>query len=285
MTVARQSAADKAARIAALRARYEALRAEGQAPGAFAARLAAAPRIPRDLPAARVELRAEVPAGWYWFGRVPRGACLRLDNPQGSPGLTCLFWNAHEPSERFCATDTVKVQWTVAIGRGRLLLSDMGRVLFSIVEDTVGRNDMLLGAGPPRADAASSPLEARNTVENLTLGAAKFGLGPRDLHAAAVFFAPVRCGPGQRFVWDAAAGLAGHLDLYAELDALAVVSNCPHPLAPAGLAARDAAVAVWRPERPGLSAFCRAASPEAERAFAQTDAWLRAAGEMPDAGA
>jgi hypothetical protein len=268
--------ARKRARIAALRARYEALRAEGQALGEFDARVAAAARIPREIPSASLRLETIVPAGWYWHGRVPAGTCLRLDNPRGTPGLSCLFWNAADPSERFCATDTVKVQWTAGIGRGRLLLSDMGRVLASIVEDTCGRHDVLLGAGPPRVDDdGTSPLEARNGAENLALAAAKLGLGARDLHAPVTFFAPVRCGADQRFGWESGATLGEtYLDLHAEIDLLAAVSNVPHPLAPAGSVAEDVRICLWRPQRADISDFCRDATSEAGRAFAGTRAYL-----------
>ena len=84
-------AALKRARIAALRARYEELRAQGQAFGEFDARVAAAARIPRDIPFASLRLETIIPAGWYWHGRVPAGTCLRLDNTRGTPGLSCLF--------------------------------------------------------------------------------------------------------------------------------------------------------------------------------------------------
>lgn len=265
----------KQARIVELRARYEALRTEGQALGEFDARMAAAARNPRNIPSGSVRLETVIPAGWYWYGRMPAGTCLRLDNDRGTPGLSCLFWNAIDPSERFCATDTVKVQWTVGIGRGRLLLSDMGRVLASIVEDTCGRHDVLLGAGPPRVDETSSPLEIRNGPENFVLAAAKLGLEACDLHAPVTFFAPVRCGVDQRFGWESGATLAGtYLDIHAEMDLLAAVSNVPHPLAPAGFAAEDVGISIWHPERADISGFCRGATSEAERAFARTRTYL-----------
>jgi urea carboxylase-associated protein 2 len=263
------------ARIDALRARYEALRAEGQSLGTFDAHVGAAARSPRTIARDRVRLEAELPAGWYWQGRVPAGTCLRLHNLHGTPGVACLLWNAADPSERFCATDTVKVQWTSRIGRGRLLLSDMGRVLASIVDDTCGRHDTLLGAGPPRApDDRSSPLEERNAWENLALAAAKLGLGPRDLHAPITFFAPVRCAD-QRFGWEPEVPLADtFVDLHAEMDLLVAVSNVPHPLAPAGVAGQSVKLSLWQPESKYVSTFCRAATAEAQRAFERTRAYL-----------
>lgn len=260
------------ARIAALRARYESLRTQGQAPGGFQAHLQVVPRLPRELPQASIRLQTPVPAYWYWHGRVPAGTCLRLDNAHGTPGVSCLLWNADDPSERFCATDTVKVQWTARIGRGRMLLSDMGRVLASIVEDNCGRHDALLGAGAPRPEGdGTSPLQARNGAENLALAAAKLGLGPRDLHAPVTFFAPVQCGADQRFSWESGVPLSGtYADLHAEMDLLVALSNAPHPLAPGDATARDIAVSLWLPPRKDISAFCRSATAEAERAFART---------------
>lgn len=265
---------DKDARIAALRARYEALRAAGQTPGRFEAAVAAAPHVGGEINADRVRARVGVPAGWHWFGRVERGSCLRLDNAAGTPGVACLFWNAADPSERFCATDTIKVQWTARIGRGRMLLSDMGRVLASIVADNCGRHDVLLGVGQPRAEDGSSPLTSREGTENIAIAAAKLGLEQRDLHAPITFFAPVACRE-QRFEWDGGISLARtHVDLLAEMDLLVVVSNAPHPLAPAEAAASAVEVVHWRPRQPGLSRFCRQATEEAARAYGRTDAYI-----------
>jgi uncharacterized protein YcgI (DUF1989 family) len=268
-------AKDKQAAIAALRARYEALRSEGQAFGRFDARVRAAPRIAREIPVQATQLRTSIAPGWYWHGRVPAGTCLRLDNPRGSPGVACLFWNAADTSERFCATDTIKVQWTAALGRGRLLLSDMGRILGSIVEDTCGHHDVLLGMGLPRTSDASSPLVSRNGSENLVLATAKLGLGPRDLHAPITFFAPVRCSSGRRFVWDRDVSLGGtFVDLHVEMDLLAAVSNIPHPMAPSGSVAEEVGLTLWRPEKADIARFCVEATSEAERAHMRTRTYL-----------
>lgn len=260
------------ARIAALRARYESLREDGQSPEGFATGIAAAPRMPRRIRSSLLRSEDSVAAGGSWFGALPRGSCLRLDNPDGAPGIACLMWSAADPGERFSVADTVKVQWTAALGRGRLLLSDMGRVLASIVEDTCGRHDPLLGAGQPRQAEDASPMERRNGAENLLLGAAKLGLAPRDVHAPITFFAAVRCENG-RFRWDHNfSPVRTYVDLYAEMDLLIALSNTPHPLSPPGLGSQPVQVQIWRPAA-GASTFCRNANREAERAFARTDAY------------
>jgi urea carboxylase-associated protein 2 len=269
------SAARDEGRIEALRAHYESLRSEGQESDRFASRIASAPQMPQEITPNLVRREITIPAGSYWFGALQAGTCLRLDNIHGTPGAACLFWNAVDPSERFSATDTVKVQWTATIDRGRLLLSDMGRVLASVLDDTCGRHDALLGAGPPRLDLDTSPINGRNGAENLILGAAKLGLGPRDLHAPVTFFAAIRCHENRAFRWEDGISFAGtRVDLYAEMDLLIVVSNIPHPLAPAGLRGEALRVVLWRPDIAEISAFCCEASREAGRAFARTQAYL-----------
>ena len=266
--------ADKVARIAALRARYEELREAGQARGRFEAAVAAAPHIGRQISPDLVQARENVPAGWYWFGRINRGTCLRIDNAQGTAGVACLLWNASDPSERFCATDTIKVQWTARIGRGRMLLSDMGRVIASIIDDNCERHDVLLGVGLPRADDGSSPLTGRRGTENLAIAATKLGLELRDVHAPITFFAPVTC-RDQHFTWDADVRLVNtYVDLYAEMDLLVGISNTPHPLAPPEVASTAIDAVRWRPNRLHLSRFCREATAEATRAYSRTDAYL-----------
>jgi uncharacterized protein YcgI (DUF1989 family) len=121
---------------------------------------------------------------------------------------------------------------------------------------------------------ASSPPVSRNGYENLVLAAGKLGLEPRDLHAPVTFFAPVRCNSGRCFVWDRGVSLGGtFVDLHAEMDLLAAVSNIPHPMAPSGSVAEEVALALWRPER-RIARFCVEATSEAERAYARTRTYL-----------
>ena len=74
------------------------------------------------------------------------------------------MWNADDTSERFNPADTVKVQWTARIGQGKLWLSDMGRVLFSVTADSLGAHDGLPEAARrsnSRIRRGSSPQHAR----------------------------------------------------------------------------------------------------------------------------
>jgi len=202
-----------------------------------------------------------------------RGEALRLRTPDGTAAAALIAWNAHDPSERLNHADTIKVQWTSALRRGRVLLSDMGRVLFSFTEDTGdgALHDALAGGtGPEDTDG-----EPRNTRDNLRLAAAKLGLGKRDVPPCVTLFAPVgvddlRSG---RFQWRTGARAPGDfVELRAEMDLHVDISNCRHPLDPdLALLPGPLEIVVWRSPPPGVDDACRTATAEARRAFENTD--------------
>lgn len=252
--------------IAADRARYEAHQKRG---------LESAPRTlppldPRPAPPPEPGrlIRSEViPGGWYWTSALNTGEVLQID---GAPGTTVglAAWVGNDPTERLNLPDTVKVQWTTELRKGRILLSDMGRVLLSIVEDSSGAHDALTGGS---SSAIVAP-GARNCRENMLLCAAKLGLHPRDLPAVLNLFAPVRVGAEGRFEWRTALlGQGDWVALRAERDLVVALSNTRHPLDPA--TGPEPAVTAHRltavPVAP--DDLCRTASAEAIRAFANND--------------
>ena len=258
------------------RRRYEALKA--QAAEANATRGGAAGvENPEVLPEALVLGRETIPGGWYWSARLARGQSLRIVNPRGTPGVSVTFWNANDPSERFNHGDTVKLQWTVRLGRGKLLMSDMGRVLASITGDNGALNDPVLGGSTPQSNARKYGAAAlRSATENFVLAAGKHGLGPRDIGSVMNFFAPVVTDAAGRFAWQAdALKPEARVDLRAEMNLIVALSNTPHPLAPGEYVAHPVEVTRWRSGPAGADDACRTATEEAVRAFENTDACFR----------
>lgn len=250
------------------KARYERLKSSGQTEGAFEARRDAAPRTPDEIPAQSIVLADTIPVGWYFHALVRAGEVLRVDNPGGNPGIPLMLWNAHEPGERLNPPDTVKVQWTAAIGRGRVLLTDMGRAIASIIDGPDGMVDCIAGI----SSAASNRLRANdpalpNARDQFLKAGAKYGLGKRDLASAVTLFAPITVAGDGTLEWDDAAPLAGRFDLRIEMDAIVAVANCPHPLSPAVSAAEPITLTIWQPDPPGEDDLCRTATSEAARAF------------------
>jgi urea carboxylase-associated protein 2 len=262
----------KAEISAANRRRYEELRAAGQdaTPKALppATALDGAPIAPQAIIS-----REEVPPGWYDTVRLRRGEALRIIDPGGVSSVSLIGWCEHDPSERINCADTAKVQWSAALSKGRVILSDMGRVLLSLIEDTSGAHDLLVGGSTSASALAAYGEASRNTHENFLAAASKLGLGLRDIPPCVGFFAPVSVDAAGRFVWNAGRKRPGDfVDLRAETDLVLVLSNCAHPLDPARPAA-NGPITLVRHRAPLAEAGdpCRTTSPEIIRAFQFTD--------------
>lgn len=271
---------EQKAEVAANRKRYEELKAAGQghAPRALP------PPTPRDsAPIAEADVihRETIPGGWYWTTRLNRGEALRIINSTGASCVTLLAWSCADTSERLNHADTIKVQWAATLRKGRVIFSDMGRVLFSIVEDTTGgAHDTLMGGSTAATNEAHyHATTLRNTRDNFILAAGKLGLDRRDIHPCISLFAPVSVEDGGRFVWNDSRRIAGDfIDLRAEMDLLVALSNCPHPLDPSSVYAPGAVDVVRYQAKPaGADDLCQTASAEAARAF-ENNAFLLQSG-------
>lgn len=248
--------------IAADRARYE----EHQRKGLTFAPKALPTPSPMPAPAPVDVLREQViPGGWYATFSMATGQILRLQAQGLGSALSLAAWAAGDTSERLNLPDTIKVQWTTDLRKGRVLFSDMGRVLLSITEDSSGAHDVLTGgSGPTGAGTPSN----RNTRDNMILAAAKLGLDRRDLPMLMTFFAPVRVDAEGRLFWNATLlSGADWVELRAEMPLLLALSNTRHPMdpmtgeVPAVTATLQAARAVAEDD------LCRTATAEAIRGF------------------
>ena len=227
--------------------------------------------IPNDA----ILVEETIPGGWYWTHRIGRGHTLRIAGDAGTEGVSVLIWNADDTSERLNPADTVKVQWTARIGLGKLLLSDMGRVLASITADSYGLHDCIAGGSTPESNARKyvDTTMHRNTRDNFQLAAAKHGLGPRDVGPCITFFAGVATNDIGRLVWTSGPTTDPYVDLRAEMNLLVALSNCPHPIAPTPrFEVPPVRAVIWRSPPPAASDLLRMATEEAGRAFENTDA-------------
>lgn len=199
--------------------------------------------------------------GAYAARRLPRGARLRVTNVDGSACAGLVVYNAEQPSERLNAADTVKVQWNAYLGAGSLLLSDMGRSLLAVLEDTCGQHDLFCGT---------------RGRDRFLVALAKVGLGRRDLPANLNLFCGVRVDPDgklERVRRDPAPG--EHVLLRADLDVLVAIVNVPHVLDEGpGAAEARVRLTAWRGAPAGADDPIRLSTPERRRAYENVDDYL-----------
>jgi urea carboxylase-associated protein 2 len=240
---------------------------------------------PPDGVAAEDLTWAEVVAGGNYTNKtLARGTTLRLTDLTGDACAHVLLFNADQPWERLNVADTLKVPWQAYLGAGHPLLSDAGRVLATVVADTSGAHDALCGTTSRAANTArygdgeaQGPSPAGR--ELLLLGALKHGLGPRDVPPSLSFFQGVRVGDDGGLTFAGSAGAGTAVTLRAELPLVVLIANVPHPLDPRESYMCGALeVLAWRcaptaPDDPLWSA-----TPEAERAYLNTDDYATARG-------
>jgi urea carboxylase-associated protein 2 len=244
------------------RARYEALQAAARARAAAPPAAGAVAEIAESS----VVKRESVPAGWYVALRVKRGDAIRIVNQAGTPGAALFLWNADEVSERYNAGDTVKLQWTTNLTTGRLLFSDMGRVLASITADSGAGHDSILGP-----NTAAQAEGGRNGRDNLRLAAAKFGLTKRDVGPCLSLFSSVGTDAEGRFHYKGAPPAGAFVELRAEMNLLIALSNTPHVLSGVAAATGPLEICVYHAAPAGEGDLPRNFSEEAVRGFINTD--------------
>jgi uncharacterized protein len=240
---------------------------------------------PPGVAAADVLWEETIGAGGYATQVVPLGARVRFVDLDGDTCGGLLLHRADRPAERLNVADTVKLQWQAYPRPGYLLLSDMGRVLATVLADTGGGHDMFCGTSN-RHDtesrhgdgAAHGPQPSGR--DRFVVALAKHGLGERDIAPNLNLFAAVVVEPdGTLRPREGASHPGAEVVLRAEQALIVSLVAVPHRLDPRpAYAAGRIRVTAWRGEPAPADDPARNASPEARRAFENTEAERRLTG-------
>lgn len=246
----------------------------------------AATDLPDGVDASSVVWDEVVAPGGYTSKLVDRGVRLRLTDLDGDACAGLLLHNAQNPAERLNVADTVKVQWQAYLATGAVLLSDMGRALATVVADTSGRHDTFAGCTNRAANTArygDGAVEGPtpNGRDRFAVALAKHGLSRRDVAPNVNLFKGVRIESDGAMRWDGDPTPGSTwVELVVELPLLVTVVDVPHPLDPRpAYTVTPLRVTAWRdrPTGPDDPKWC--SSPERERAYQNTAAYLRG---LPD---
>ena len=231
---------------------------------------------PHSIDPALITWDEVIPGGAYWSRTIKRGTTLRLVAPEGSRGVAFLCYNADNTIERYNAADTAKIQFNAFLKKGMLLYSDMGRVLFSITEDTCGLHDTLGGCSNLATNSKYGEGDFKNSRDNFLLALIKRNLGKKDIMPNLNLFTRISVDPNGNLSWAEKTAQPGDfIDLRAEMNVLVVLSNCPHPLDPSPTYdAKPIRAIVWNAPASTADDPMRTSNPEAVRGFQNTDAYL-----------
>ena len=180
-------------------------------------------------------------AGEPWIKTIRRGQILRILDLEGNQAVDTLFYSPTDPDERYSATDTIVHQGALYLTAGSVLYSNQGNAMLTIVADTCGRHDTLGGACASESNTVRYSIDKRhmhNCRDNFLgglsycachdAGAAKLGLGKRDLAPNINFFMNVPVTPEGKLTFEDGISAPGkYVEMRAEMDVVCLISNCP----------------------------------------------------------
>jgi urea carboxylase-associated protein 2 len=244
----------------------------------------AAVNLPSGVGPGQVTWDEIVAAGGYASKVVRRGTAVQFTDLHGDACAHLLLHRADQPGERLNVADTVKVQWQAYLGRGTVLLSDMGRALATIVADTSGRHDAFCGGSnrvvnDRRYGDGSLHQGAPNARDRFVVALTKHGLSRRDVGPNVSFFKGVRIdGDGAlRFEAHEPRPMA-RVTVLAELDLLVTVVNVVHVLDPRDdYVVTDLRLTAWDAQPTGPADPQWTSTPERERAYLNSEDLLAGA--------
>jgi uncharacterized protein len=223
--------------------------------------------------------------GATWSHVLKRGTALRVVDVEGGANVGGMFYNFECPVERYNMPDTLKAQHIARLSTGFVLYSDMGRVLCSVIADSVGWHDPIGGTSNPHLVeekyGASTYQESRNDCykngrDSFLIELGKWGLGPRDLVANVNLFSRVNVAEdgGMRFV-PSNSKAGDYVELRAEMNVLAILNTCQHPLDPnPKYEPKPVKLSLRRVATPAADDPCRISRPENGRGFILTERYF-----------
>jgi urea carboxylase-associated protein 1 len=177
--------------------------------------------------------RGVVPAGEPWIREIEKGQYFRIVDLEGNQAADTLFYNARDYSDRYSAQDTIREQGNLYLTTGTRLMSSAGNVLLTIVADTCGRHDTLGGACAAESNMVRYAIEKRHMHacrQSFVKAALEWGRGlsKRDITSNINFFMNVPVTPDGKLTFEDGVSEPGkYVEMRAEMDVLAVISNCP----------------------------------------------------------
>jgi uncharacterized protein len=186
---------------------------------------------------ARGAIRADVVVapGEPWSSVLRKGEILRIIDMEGQQAVDFICFNALDTKETYDNTVTVRLAARPFLRKGDVLYSNLANPMFTMVEDTIGNHDTICGCCSAeinylRYKVKDTPSCRANFLREL----AKYGLDSRSLVPNINLFMNIPIDANGELQIRAPLSRPGdHVDLAAEMDCLAMISNCPQILNPA----------------------------------------------------
>ena len=184
----------------------------------------------------------EFKPGEKWSGAIGRNKYIHFKALGDNANVSVLLYNMLDTSERYNMPDTLKAQYTAHLTKGNVLMSDNGRVLASITEDSLGWHDTISGHTTrlltDRKYGKTTYQEHGNEYcrcgeENFKVELIRNNMSKRDIVPCVNLFSKVYVEDDGSMIYVPDHCKKGAtITLRTEMDIILVVSNTPNPLDP-----------------------------------------------------
>jgi len=180
---------------------------------------------------------------------VGAGQFIQIITLQGKQVADFVAWNQADHGEHLSTAHTRSINNGLMLSKDQQLFSNRRNAMLTLVDDTVGRHDMLFAACDPLRYANDFGIEDHANCRDAIVGAlAGHGIGNDDVHDPINFF--MNIGLVEKGAFEARESLAEKNDfvlLRAEMDVLVAVTACPQDQTPInGGAPSDVLVRIYR---------------------------------------
>lgn len=172
-------------------------------------------------------------AGDHWMHEIKKGQTFRILDLEGNQAADTLFYDAHDTANRYSASDTIQRQGNLYITTGTTLYTQHGDPLLTVSADTCGRHDTLGGACSRESNIMryafeKEPMHACRDSFLRGVQCWHTEMDKRDVTCNINFFMNVPVTPeGQLSFADGISAPGRYVEMVAERDVVALISNCP----------------------------------------------------------
>jgi uncharacterized protein len=172
-----------------------------------------------------------IPARAAWEHVVRSGETLRIIDLEGNQAVDFLMYALHDDTERYSVQDTTAAQKNLFLRSGSVLMSNEGNPMARIEATSVAYHDTIGGACSCESNTLRYGHHTKSQhacVENFLMANARYGRGKRDIVSNINWFmnVPVEA-DGTLGIVDGISAPGMYVDLHAQMDLVAVISNCP----------------------------------------------------------
>lgn len=172
-------------------------------------------------------------AGDHWMYEIKKGQTFRILDLEGNQAADTLFYSAEDTADRYSASDTIQRQGNLYITTGTTLFSVLGNPLLKVTADTCGRHDTIGGACSRESNTMRYDHEKEHMHacrDSFLCGVTNWGgnMGKRDVTCNINFFMNVPVTPEGKLSFEDGISAPGrYIEMVAEMDVIALISNCP----------------------------------------------------------